>query len=117
MHHDLRMVSVASKDDSESAADTASDRTKIVGLYGDRRVFGVYPLFDFSFPVSFMVRCLFWVFTDFLLFSCIFYAALCTNVSLLPLPPPLRGPPAFIGLAEPMRVANSRVDRATSPVP
>ena len=27
MHHDLRMVSVASKDDSESAADTASDRT------------------------------------------------------------------------------------------
>ena len=41
----------------------------------------------------------------------------CTNVYLLPLPPPLRGPPAFIGLAEPMRVANSRVDRATSPVP
>ena len=29
MHHDLRMVSVASKDDSESAADTASDRTTI----------------------------------------------------------------------------------------
>ena len=29
MHHDLRMVSVASKDDSESAADTASDRTRV----------------------------------------------------------------------------------------
>ena len=34
MHHDLRMVSVASKDDSESAPDTASDRTiTVVGSW------------------------------------------------------------------------------------
>ena len=42
---------------------------------------------------------------------------LCTNVYLWPLPPPLRGPSALNELAQPIRVANSRFDRATSPVP
>jgi hypothetical protein len=44
-------------------------------------------------------------------------AILCTKVYLLPLPAPLRGPPALNELAYPIRVTNSHVDRATRSVP
>ena len=49
--------------------------------------------------------------------QCCLQGKTCTKVYLLPLPAPLRGPPALNELAYPIRVANSHVDFATRSVP